>query len=62
MHRSLLWHKDTKSGRILEIAPMFTDDIFVYTVAYQKQIAADKPKMVVIETYDPNNDFSFVRS
>lgn len=41
---------------------MFTDDTFVYTVAYQKQIAADKPKMVVIETYDPNNEFSFVRS
>lgn len=41
---------------------MFTDDTFVYTVAYQKQIATDKPKMVVIETYDPNNEFSFVRS
>jgi hypothetical protein len=61
-HRSLLWHKDTKSGRTLEITPMFTDGAFVYCVAFQKQQLADRNiPMLVVEVYDAKQDFVFVR-
>jgi hypothetical protein len=62
VHRSLLWHKDSKSGRTLEIAPLFTDGELVYTISFQKQLVSDKPPMLVLESYDPNKNFDFVKA
>jgi hypothetical protein len=31
--RSLYWSKDSKSGRTLENAPMFTEGTYIYTVS-----------------------------
>lgn len=71
VHRSLLWNKDSKTGRTLEFTPIFTEGTYLYAVATQKNMQPDQSEeekkknqipSIVIECYDPKNDFSFVKS
>jgi hypothetical protein len=64
--RSLYWSKDSKSGRTLENAPLFTEGTYLYTVSTQKHTPAqdaDHPEntlALVIESY--NKKFEFVEA